>query len=221
MTNPAGIVEGRSNGHVHEQSKQHGAEQHRPNRGAAGVRERPRPGGIRPHREHRYVKHDGLGKTGPGQVLQQIQRQLPDREDKHEVEEELKRSDFLLPRVSSQPADGKQLTFAERLEATGISQQGATPVKLDGAAIFERWLDTRYLTGKSAEEFKPSPGLVADTLEIIGNWKDLPTGRWRPDIRFTEGRYVRLSNPPSLLNVNPGKVWPGGWSSSRRRSMRC
>lgn len=47
-------------------------------------------------------------------------------------------------------------------------------VKLDGDAIFERWLDTRYLTGKSAEGFKPSPGLVADTLEMIGNWRDLP-----------------------------------------------
>lgn len=50
----------------------------------------------------------------------------------------------------------------------------ATGVKLDGDAIFERWLDTRYLTGKSAEGFKPSPGLVADTLEMIGSWRDLP-----------------------------------------------
>jgi len=50
----------------------------------------------------------------------------------------------------------------------------ASAVKLDGDAIFERWLDTRYLTGKSAEGFKPSPGLVADTLEMIGNWRDLP-----------------------------------------------
>jgi len=46
-------------------------------------------------------------------------------------------------------------------------------VKLDDAAIFERWLDTRYLTGKSAEGFQRSPGLVADTLEMIGPWKDL------------------------------------------------
>ncbi|MDJ0353568.1 FAD-binding oxidoreductase [Pseudarthrobacter sp. PH31-O2] len=50
----------------------------------------------------------------------------------------------------------------------------ASAVKLDGDAIFERWLDTRYLTGKSAEGFTPSPGLVADTLEMIGAWKDLP-----------------------------------------------
>jgi alkyldihydroxyacetonephosphate synthase len=47
--------------------------------------------------------------------------------------------------------------------------------KLDGDAIFERWLDTRYLTGKSAEGFKRSPGFVADTLEMIGPWRDLPT----------------------------------------------
>lgn len=46
--------------------------------------------------------------------------------------------------------------------------------ELDGDAIFERWLDTRYLTGKSAEGFKKSPGFVADTLEMIGVWKDLP-----------------------------------------------
>ncbi|MEM5315171.1 FAD-binding oxidoreductase [Paraburkholderia sp. JHI869] len=45
--------------------------------------------------------------------------------------------------------------------------------KLDEAAIFEKWLDTRYLTGKSAEGFKRSPGFVADTLEMIGPWKDL------------------------------------------------
>lgn len=46
--------------------------------------------------------------------------------------------------------------------------------ELDGDAVFERWLDTRYLTGKSAEGFKKSPGLVADTLEMIGPWASLP-----------------------------------------------
>ncbi|CAG9183244.1 FAD-binding oxidoreductase [Cupriavidus pampae] len=46
--------------------------------------------------------------------------------------------------------------------------------RLDGDAIFERWLDTRYLTGKSAEGFKRSPGFVADTLEMAGPWRDLP-----------------------------------------------
>ncbi|WP_322089627.1 FAD-binding oxidoreductase [Burkholderia sp. BCC1999] len=45
--------------------------------------------------------------------------------------------------------------------------------KLDGDAIFEKWLDTRYLTGKSAEGFKRSPGFVADTLEMCGRWRDL------------------------------------------------
>lgn len=46
--------------------------------------------------------------------------------------------------------------------------------ELDGPVIFERWLDTRYLTGKSAEGFKRSPGFVADTLEMAGRWSDLP-----------------------------------------------
>ncbi|BCW50425.1 hypothetical protein StoSoilB13_27670 (plasmid) [Arthrobacter sp. StoSoilB13] len=50
----------------------------------------------------------------------------------------------------------------------------ATGSKLNGEMIFERWLDTRYLTGKSAEGFKRGPGFVADTLEMIGNWKELP-----------------------------------------------
>ncbi|MFS0894930.1 FAD-binding oxidoreductase [Microbacterium sp. 179-I 3D3 NHS] len=45
---------------------------------------------------------------------------------------------------------------------------------LDGEAIFERWLDTRYLTGKSSEGFTPGPGFVSDTLEMIGRWRDLP-----------------------------------------------
>ncbi len=49
-----------------------------------------------------------------------------------------------------------------------------TGVKLDDEVIFERWLDTRYLTGKSAEGFKRSPGFVADTLEMTGRWRDLP-----------------------------------------------
>lgn len=49
-----------------------------------------------------------------------------------------------------------------------------TGTKLDGDAIFERWLDTRFLTGKSAEGFARSPGLVADTLEMIGKWTSLP-----------------------------------------------
>ncbi len=56
-----------------------------------------------------------------------------------------------------------------------ISERVCKPTgeKLDDEAIFERWLDTRYLTGKSAEGFKKSPGLVADTLEMIGRWRDL------------------------------------------------
>lgn len=57
-----------------------------------------------------------------------------------------------------------------------ISEKVCTDLgkKLDGDAIFERWLDTRYLTGKSAEGFKRSPGFVADTLEMTGCWRDLP-----------------------------------------------
>lgn len=46
--------------------------------------------------------------------------------------------------------------------------------KLDGETIFERWLDTRYLTGKSSEGFVRSPGFVSDTLEMTGRWRDLP-----------------------------------------------
>lgn len=64
----------------------------------------------------------------------------------------------------------------ESVEATlAISERvcAETGSKLDGDAIFERWLETRYLTGKSAEGFKRSPGLVADTLEMIGPWKGL------------------------------------------------
>lgn len=49
-----------------------------------------------------------------------------------------------------------------------------TGQKLQEDSIFEKWLDTRYLTGKSAEGFKRSPGFVADTLEMIGCWRDLP-----------------------------------------------
>lgn len=48
-----------------------------------------------------------------------------------------------------------------------------TGQRLDDAAIFEKWLDTRYLTGKSAEGFKRSPGFVSDTLEMVGRWGDL------------------------------------------------
>ncbi|MEV4953031.1 FAD-binding oxidoreductase [Paenarthrobacter nitroguajacolicus] len=59
------------------------------------------------------------------------------------------------------------LAVAERICAS-------TGTRLDGNAIFERWLDTRYLTGKSAEGFKRSPGFVADTLEMIGPWSALP-----------------------------------------------
>ncbi|GAA1079228.1 FAD-binding oxidoreductase [Nocardiopsis composta] len=45
---------------------------------------------------------------------------------------------------------------------------------LDGDACLRRWLDTRYLTGKSGEGFTPGPGFVADTLEMVGRWRDLP-----------------------------------------------
>lgn len=59
------------------------------------------------------------------------------------------------------------MTITER----ACSESG---VALDGEACLERWLDTRYLTGKSGEGFTPSPGFVADTLEMIGRWRDLP-----------------------------------------------
>lgn len=45
---------------------------------------------------------------------------------------------------------------------------------LDADAMLERWLDTRYLTGKSSEGFTPSPGFVSDTLEMTGPWSQLP-----------------------------------------------
>ncbi len=57
------------------------------------------------------------------------------------------------------------------ISARVCRQQQGEPLESD--AIFERWLDTRYLTGKSAEGFKSSPGLVADTLEMAGRWRDL------------------------------------------------
>lgn len=47
-------------------------------------------------------------------------------------------------------------------------------VTLDHSAILERWLDTRYLTGKSSEGFKASAGFVADTLEMVAPWSALP-----------------------------------------------
>lgn len=59
------------------------------------------------------------------------------------------------------------MTISERVCA-------ATGTRLDGDAIFEKWLDSRYLTGKSAEGFKRVPGFVSDTLEMIGRWRDLP-----------------------------------------------
>lgn len=47
-------------------------------------------------------------------------------------------------------------------------------VALDGAACFERWLDTRYLAGKSSDGYAQSPGYIADTLEMAGRWAELP-----------------------------------------------
>ncbi|MCQ9385461.1 FAD-binding oxidoreductase [Brevibacterium moorei] len=47
-------------------------------------------------------------------------------------------------------------------------------VVLDQDTILETWLDTRYLTGKSAEGFKASAGFVADTLEMVAPWSKLP-----------------------------------------------
>lgn len=45
--------------------------------------------------------------------------------------------------------------------------------ELEHDQIMEKWLDTRYLTGKSAEGFKQSPGFVADTLEMAAPWSQL------------------------------------------------
>lgn len=45
--------------------------------------------------------------------------------------------------------------------------------KLDGDDIFEQWLETRFLTGKSSDGFERPAGFVADTLEMEGRWSDL------------------------------------------------
>lgn len=66
----------------------------------------------------------------------------------------------------------RQIVDAVMEISTGVCEELGE--KLDGDAIFERWLETRYLTGKSAEGFKRSPGFVADTLEMSGRWSDLP-----------------------------------------------
>lgn len=58
------------------------------------------------------------------------------------------------------------------IAAEACVEAGGT--ELDGEVTFERWLDTRYLTGKSGEGFKKGPGFVADTLEMIGVWSALP-----------------------------------------------
>ncbi len=50
----------------------------------------------------------------------------------------------------------------------------ATGKEIDGDAIFERWLETRMLLGKSSDGFKRAPGFVSDTLEMEGAWADLP-----------------------------------------------
>ncbi|MGC5246244.1 FAD-binding oxidoreductase [Gordonia sp. DT219] len=59
---------------------------------------------------------------------------------------------------------------------TVTEQVCAAAQPLDQDAILEKWLDTRYLTGKSAEGFKPTEGkgFVADTLEMAARWADLP-----------------------------------------------
>ncbi|GAA1844852.1 FAD-binding oxidoreductase [Brevibacterium marinum] len=57
---------------------------------------------------------------------------------------------------------------------TVVAEVCQDAVELDQDAILERWLDTRYLTGKSAEGFKTGAGFVADTLEMVAPWSVLP-----------------------------------------------
>lgn len=45
--------------------------------------------------------------------------------------------------------------------------------KLDGEKVLEDWLEHRYLVGAPVAGFKPSPGLVADTIEMTGHWSVL------------------------------------------------
>jgi alkyldihydroxyacetonephosphate synthase len=70
-------------------------------------------------------------------------------------------------------ADEGSQEIVDAVMAISARTCGESGRRLDGDAIFEKWLDTRYLTGKSAEGFKRSPGFVADTLEMCGRWRDL------------------------------------------------
>lgn len=71
-------------------------------------------------------------------------------------------------------ADEGRPRLVDAVIAESVEVCAGTGTELDGDAIFERWLDTRYLTGKSAEGFTRSAGFVADTLEMAGRWRDLP-----------------------------------------------
>jgi alkyldihydroxyacetonephosphate synthase len=71
-------------------------------------------------------------------------------------------------------ADEGSAVFVDANLAVASDICTATGKPADGDAIFARWLDTRYLTGKSAEGFTPSPGFVSDTLEMVARWSELP-----------------------------------------------
>jgi len=71
-------------------------------------------------------------------------------------------------------ADEGEQRLVDATLAVSSSACAELGTALDGEAVMARWLDSRFLVGKSAEGFESGPGFVSDTCEIAASWSALP-----------------------------------------------
>ena len=82
------------------------------------------PGGVDPHPPHRHQHQRGLHDAGDGEMLEQIMRQLRDREHEHEVEKQFDERDLrVLVRLATAQEAG---ACAENHASAGLKRPDTT-----------------------------------------------------------------------------------------------
>jgi hypothetical protein len=87
---------GATNRGVHEQPKQHDGEHHPPGLSPADLQKGGFEARVRPHREHSDQENQRLSGPAPGEMVEQVVRELAQREHEDQVEEKLEWGDLFL-----------------------------------------------------------------------------------------------------------------------------
>lgn len=162
---PGAGREGGRDGGVHDEPAAHGGEDDPSGAVPSGQGHRRLDHGEGPDREHGEPHDDGLGDTGPGEVLAEVAAELGDGEGPDEVEEELEGGDWLAPATAASASTPSGPSGAPASSASSSGSVGAS-----GASSFTQDLRGTWEQG----------GAGGDAGAIVRGREDPPCTRQSP-----------------------------------------